>query len=284
MEARSGRVGTLSMAIAQEEFEYLRRFIFANSAMVLDEEQSYVAESRLSKLVYQEGVPSIRDLVRQLKLETNGPLQRKVIDALTNHETWFFRDVAPFELLRTVLLPEMQSRKRTGEPVTIWSAAASSGQEASSIAMTARELWMDAEAKVRIIATDVSQPVLERARLGRYSQLEINRGLPAVLLARYFRRDGLEWEVLPEIRRMIDYRWLNLAEPWPSMPALDIVFLRNVMIYFDQTTKRTILERVYRVLQPGGVLVLGGAETTLGLHDGFVRVPSGKTSYYQKPR
>jgi chemotaxis protein methyltransferase CheR len=270
------------MPIADIDFEFLRRFMLQNSAMVLDANKAYLAETRLSVLVHRESLTSIEHLVQRLRMDGYGSLHRKVVDALTNHETWFFRDLAPFELLRNVLLPQLRERK-LGTPIEIWSAASSSGQEPGSIAMLAREMWPDAPARVRILGTDVSAPVLERARAGRYSQFEVNRGLPAQMLARYFRRDGSEWAIVPEIRKMLEYRQLNLAEPWAPLPQMDIILLRNVLIYFTQETKREILNRIYRVLVPGGSLILGAAETTLGLHDGYERIPNERCGYYRRP-
>jgi chemotaxis protein methyltransferase CheR len=270
------------MPIADGDFEFLRQFMLQNSAMVLDADKAYLAETRLSALVHRESLSSIENLVQRLKLESYGPLQRKVVDALTNHETWFFRDLAPFELLRKELLPAVRERKG-GAPIFIWSAASSTGQEAGSIGMLAREMWSDAAMRVRILGTDISAPVLERARAGRYSQLEVNRGLPAQMLARYFRREGSEWELSPEIRKMLEFRQLNLAEPWAPVPPMDIILLRNVLIYFTVETKRETLDRIYRGLTPGGCLILGAAETTLGLHDGYERVLNGRCSYYRKP-
>lgn len=269
------------MAMTDTDFEFLRRFMLQNSAMVLDGDKAYLAETRLSILVQRESLASIEHLVETLKAGRCEPLHLKVVDALTNHETWFFRDVAPFELLRNDLLPSIRENK-SGVPIAIWSAASASGQEAASVAMIAREIWPDAQVRVRILATDVSAPVLERARAGRYSQLEVSRGLPAQMLARYFRRDGGEWELIPDIRKMVEYRQLNLAEPWAPVPPMDIILLRNVLIYFAQETRREILDRVYRVLSPGGCLVLGAAETTLGLHDGFERILNGRWSYYRR--
>lgn len=270
------------MPITNTDFEFLRRFMLQNSAMVLDADKAYLAETRLSALVHRESLLSIENLVQKLRLDGYGPLQRKVVDALTNHETWFFRDLAPFDLLRKDLLPSVHERK-AGSPILIWSAASSSGQEAASIAMLAREMWPDASMRVRILGTDISAPVLERARVGRYSQLEVNRGLPAQMLARYFRRDGTEWELASEIRKMLEFRQLNLAEPWAPVPQMDIILLRNVLIYFALETKRETLDRIYRGLAPGGCLILGAAETTLGLHDGYERILNGRCSYYRKP-
>jgi chemotaxis protein methyltransferase CheR len=201
---------------------------------------------------------------------------------MTTNETSFYRDAHPFEALRATIIPEMmrlQARLRT---LNIWSAACSTGQEAYSIAMLLRETFPDlASWKVQILGTDLSDDVLEKARAARFSQIEMNRGLPATLLAKYFRREGMQWELAEHVRSMASFCKLNLIERWPPMPPMDVVFLRNVLIYFSPETKKAILEKVRSVMAPHGVLFLGAAETTMGLDAAFARVQVDSSVFYR---
>jgi chemotaxis protein methyltransferase CheR len=270
------------MSISPVDFEYLRKLMAEHTAIVLDAGKEYIAESRLACLVVQEGFDSVPDLIRVLRSNSYDGLQRKVVNAMTNNETWFFRDLLPFQALRTSILPAMIAARSADRKLNIWCAACSSGQEPYSIAMLLRENFPELRTwNVRLLATDVSTSVLERAKRGHYSQLEVNRGLPAPLLARYFTREGLDWVISDELRRSIDFRSFNLAEAWPQLPEADIIFLRNVLIYFGVETKRTILARVRRVLRPDGYMFLGGAETTLNLDEHFERVQYESTAFYR---
>jgi len=183
------------------------------------------------------------------------------------------------------VLPEMIKRRAAPKSIRIWCAASSSGQEPYSIAMIVREMFAGmSDWRVSITSSDISTEMLERCRAGRYSQLEVNRGLPAAFLVKYFDRDGTHWRLKPELRAMVEFFELNLAGPWPTMPAADIVFMRNVLIYFDAPTKSAILGRTRRILQPDGYLFLGGAETTFNLDDSFVRETSDRVSFYRLSR
>jgi chemotaxis protein methyltransferase CheR len=268
--------------IAPDDFGYVRTLVRQRSAIVLEEGKEYLVESRLSAVAREEGFGSVERLIAELRAHPGNGLQRRVIEAMTTNETTFFRDIHPFDALRQTLLPELIQGRATQRELSIWCAASSSGQEPYSIAMLIREHFpVLAGWKVRILGTDLSGEMVERARQGRYSQLEVNRGLPAPLLVKYFRRQGLEWQLSDEIRGMVEYRELNLNEPWPTLPPADLVFLRNVLIYFDVDTKRTILGRVRRVLRPDGYLFLGGAETTMNLDDAYQRVPIGRAVCYR---
>lgn len=270
------------MGISVPEFEYLRKLMKDNAAIVLDEDKQYLAESRLAPLLTREGFPSVQTMLEQMRFQPSGELHRKVLDAMTNNETWFFRDGDPFEALQTTLMPELLQRQQTERKLTIWSAAASSGQEAYSIAMMIRERFPGLLAwSLNILATDISAKVLRRAEQGRYTQMEVNRGLPIQLLAKYFEQRGMEWELSAVVRKMVAFRQMNLAEPWVNIQQTDIVFLRNVMIYFDVETKRKILARVAQTLAPDGYLFLGCAETTLNLSEDFERVQCGKMFCYR---
>jgi chemotaxis protein methyltransferase CheR len=272
----------MAAPITAPDFDYIRTIVKARSAIVLEPGKEYLAQSRLEPVARLAGLPSIAHLVAQLRSDPRSPLHGAVIDAMTTNETSFFRDVHPFESLRTVVLPQLIARHQTSRTLNIWCAAASSGQEPYTVAMVIREHFPALDGwNVKIIATDLSPTMLERTRLGWYSDLEVGRGMPLPLLHKWFTRDGAGWSVDPRLRAMVVCRPLNLVEPWPAMPPLDLVFLRNVLIYFDLPTKQAILQRVRRVMSPDGHLLLGGSETTLNIDASFERVPCGKTSWYR---
>jgi chemotaxis protein methyltransferase CheR len=270
------------MTISEADFGYVRDLVRRRSAIVIEPGKEYLVESRLSGVARQEGFRSLERLVAELKATPAGGLHRKVIDAMTTNETTFFRDLHPFEGLRLEILPELIAARAGERRLSIWCAACSTGQEPFSIAMLIREHFpMLAGWSVRILATDISQDVLARARLGRFSQLEVNRGLPASSLVKHFRKEGSEWQIAETILQMVEFRELNLIDDWPGLPAMDLVLMRNVLIYFDVPTKREILGRVRRVLRPDGRLFLGGAETTMNLDDAYQRVSAGKAACYR---
>ena len=206
-----------------------------------------------------------------------------MVEALTTNETSWFRDGAPFASLRTQVFPELAAA-RPGRALRVWCGACSSGQEPYSIAMTAMDTPMLAGWKVDIVATDLNEEMITRARSGRYSQLEVNRGLPATSLVKHFRRDGAHWKIAPEVASTVSCRTMNLMRPFPPMGRFDVVFLRNVLIYFDKSTKQDILRRVGQVLAPDGYLFLGAAEMTMGVDEQWERVPAGRSSVYRKRR
>jgi chemotaxis protein methyltransferase CheR len=272
------------MSISPVDFDYLRKLMREQTAIVLDAGKEYIAESRLAYLVSEEGFTSLTDLVRQLRVNSFNGLHRKVVNAMTNNETWFFRDVLPFQALKAKILPELIAARSAEKTLRIWSAASSAGQEAYSIAMSLQENFPELRPwRIQILGTDISSSILQKAERGRYSQLEINRGLPASLLSRYFTRQGIEWEIAKEIRDRVEFRVVNLSEPWPILPAMDIIFLRNVLIYFDVEMKKNILAKARKQLRPDGFMLMGGAETTLNLDDRFERVQYETTAYY-RPR
>jgi chemotaxis protein methyltransferase CheR len=269
------------MALAPTDFQFVKSLVWANAHNVLDPQRDYAVESRLQALADREGAKSISELVQRLRDKPSLYLIRQVVESLVNHETTFFRDLHPFEVLRTTVLPELMARRARERSLSILSAACSSGQEAYSIAMTLSEHFpqlMDWD--VRILAMDYSQSVLERAAAARYTQIEVNRGLPAPYLVKYFERDKMHWQLKARIRQMVTFAELNLAETWPQMLPMDVVFLRNALIYFDVETKRACLAQVERCLQPRGFLFMGAAETTISLSDAFER-RSEKVSCYQ---
>jgi chemotaxis protein methyltransferase CheR len=270
------------MNLSQPAFNYIRRLLLEQSAIVLEEDKGYLVESRLSPLARREGLASLDLLVRRLQTETFHGLHRQAVEALTTHETSFFRDFHPFEALKKVVLPDLIARRGAERGLNIWCAACSYGQEPCSIAMLIRDSFPQlASWTVHILATDLSADVLARAREGRYSQLEVNRGLPASLLVKYFQKRGCDWYLRDAIRRSVDYQVINLAGAWPFLPPMDVVMLRNVLIYFGVETKKEILAKVRRVLKPDGYLFLGGAETTFSIDDSFERVQLERATCYQ---
>jgi chemotaxis protein methyltransferase CheR len=264
------------------DFEYVCRLVRDRSAVVLEAGKEYLVEARLGPLAGEFGHGSVTELVGRLRAGGDGGLTTRVVEAMVTNETLFFRDGQPFETLRKTVLPGLIARRAAERRLDVWCAASSTGQEPYSLALLLREHFPELSGwRVNVLATDLSSEVLGRARAGRYTQLEVNRGLPAALLVKYFRQHGREWELAEDVRRMVEFRELNLAGPWPGLPRMDLVFLRNVMIYFDVETKKAILGRVLRVLRPDGYLLLGTAETTHGLSDSFRRVEALKGGFYQ---
>lgn len=269
-------------AISETDFNYVRDLVKRVSAIVLEPEKAYLVETRLTPLARKTGFGSLQALLASLRVDGNPRLRHQVVEAMTTHETSFFRDGHPFETLKARILPELLARRSSSQHVAIWCAACSSGQEPFSVAMLAREHFPTlVKGRLRIIATDLSEAILARAREGLYSQIEINRGLPAAELARYFDRQGLCWRIKPEIRRMVDFQQSNLAGAWPNLPLMDVIFMRNVLIYFGIETKKQILNNVRRALKPDGYLFLGASETTLNLSAAFEPITLGKTTCYQ---
>lgn len=269
-----------------EDFSYLSQLMHERAAIVLEPGKEYLALSRLDPVARELGVTSVAALVDILRSEeVSSALHEQVIDALTTNETTFFRDVNPFESLRSDVLPELVERKRRTRTLAIWSAGCSTGQEPYSIAMAIREHFPELLTwQLSILGTDISSSVLDRARCGRYGQLEVNRGLPAHLLVRHFTRAGMEWEIEEPIRRMVRFQQHNLVQEWPMMPPFDLVFMRNVMIYFDVETKRRVLGRMVGQLAPHGYLVLGASETTFNVSDDYDRHLVGRTAWYRPTR
>jgi chemotaxis protein methyltransferase CheR len=269
-----------AMTCSVEDFEFVRRLLRERSAIAIEPGKEYLVEARLAPLARREGLASVADLVRVLRSGASR-LTTAVVEAMTTNETSFFRDIHPFEALRTEVIPRILSANG-GSRLAMWSAAAATGQEAYSLALLVREHFRHLT-NVTILGTDLSQGVLDRARSGRFTQLEVNRGLPASLLVRYFAQDGVEWQIDDTVRRMVTFRQANLAQPLIGIPPMDVIFLRNVLIYFDAATKRKVLAEIARVLRPGGFLFLGGPETTYGIDPSYERFQVGRTVCYQLP-
>lgn len=270
------------MSISGPDIDFVSQVVRARSAIVLDRDKGYLIESRLATLARERGQASVAALVSTLRRAPDGPLRDQVVEAMTTNETSFFRDIHPFRALSEHVLPDLLARRQRERSLTIWCAACSSGQEPYTIAMSVQELiGADPSWRVRLLATDIDTKMLTRTTEGIYNQFEINRGLPAQLLVRYFTRHGMNYRIDARLRNMVETRFMNLAEPLPPLPRMDVVFLRNVLIYFDIDTKRRVLGQVKQVLRPDGFLFLGGAETTMNIDDEWVRQPIGRATVYR---
>ena len=264
-------------------YAYLQRLLLENTGIVLESAKEYLVEARLHALMHSEGFATVSALLEALEMdERKGPLHRRTIEAMLNGETSFFRDHYPFEALRTTVLPELIAARSGSKSLNIWCAAAASGQEAYSVAMLLLENFPALrDWSVRILATDVSETTLEKARSGIYRQIEVNRGLPAPYLVKYFERSGDDWRVKDKVRSMVEFSHLNLIEPWPNFPRPDVILLRNVLLYFSSEARKSIMQNVVKTLRPDGTLFLGGGETMLALDRTFESVRIGKSICYR---
>jgi chemotaxis protein methyltransferase CheR len=252
------------------------------SAIELDASKGYLIEARLLPLAKQHGFKSTNEFISGVRAKGHPDLERRVVEAMTTNETSFFRDVHPFNALRTEILPQMRTRHASRRSLNVWSAACSTGQELYSFIMLLSEYFPDlATWNLQLIGTDLSEEVLAKAREGTFSQIEVNRGLPAAMMAKYFDRAGMTWQIRPQYRSLARFSKLNLIERWPPMPQFDIVFLRNVLIYFSPETKKGILRKVRQVMAPQSVLFLGAAETTMGLDSSFERAEIENSVFYR---
>jgi chemotaxis protein methyltransferase CheR len=254
--------------VTDDGFEHLRRFLALRSGLWLPVEKRYLVDSRLGLLARRRGFASLEALLAALRAAPAGPLAQDVIDAMMTNETLFFRDQRPFETLRDRILPMLAASRPLSTPIRIWSAAASTGQEAYSIAMLVREAEAGlAGRRVEILGTDISTSAIARARDGRYTQFEIQRGLPVHHLLRHFGKEGEDWRISEEIRAMVTFKVANLMHDVGALGSFDVIFCRNALIYFDMATKVSVLRRIEERLAPDGALFLGAAETVIGLSD-----------------
>jgi chemotaxis protein methyltransferase CheR len=268
-----------------DDFARFTSWLQSHTAISLDPGKEYLVQARLNPVATRHGLAGVADVIAKLHQPRPGNLPAEVIEAMVTTETSFFRDIHPFDALRHHVLPELIALRAPSKSLAIWCGAASSGQEPYSIAILLREYFPQlADWTIHFQATDISTTMLDRCRTGDYSQLEVNRGLPAPLLIKYFQQHGNRWRIREELRQMIDFKPLNLAGDWPLMRRFDLVFLRNVMIYFDVPTKRSILQRIESRLAPDGYLLLGGAETTLNLSTAYRRIEQLKLGFYQLTR
>ena len=261
------------------DFDYLRKLLKERSGLMLSTDKQYLVESRLTPVARKAGLGSLADLVAKLK-GNDERLTVDVVEAMTTNESFFYRDKIPFDHFREAIMPALIAARAKERRIRIWCAAASTGQEPYSLAMCIREMkeklggW-----RVDMLATDLSTEVLEKARAGIYSQFEVQRGLPIQMLVKYFAQIGDTWQIAPDIRAMVQYRPLNLLADFTSLGRFDVIFCRNVLIYFDQETKTGVLNRIGRLLDPDGYLVLGAAETVVGLTDAFKPIPDKRGLY-----
>ena len=263
-------------------FDYIQQLLLRQTAIALDASKSYLVDVRLTPLARKYGAASVDHLVERLKHDPSTTMQEEIVNAMTTNETSFFRDKAPFDTLRDVVFPDLFRHHIVRRQICIWCAACSTGQEPYSIAMLLCEHFRDySNWDIRLLGSDLSTSVLQKARAGNYTDLEINRGLPADLRDKYMRREAGCWQLTDDIRSMVEFRQINLIADWPRLPQMDIVFLRNVMVYFDEGTKRQTLRRIRAQMKPDGYLFLGGAETTVHLDRSFTLVPRNGFSFYR---
>jgi chemotaxis protein methyltransferase CheR len=272
--------------ITATQFDHLRDMVLKESAIVLEPGKEYLVESRLAPIARREGLGSVSDLVQRLITAPSVKLKSEIIDAMTTNETSFFRDVHPWQTLKEEILPKLIEARRIERRLTVWCAACSSGQEPYSLAMLLRDNFPDIVRSwdVKIIATDLSDSMLYRCREGIYSQLEVNRGLPAPMLIRNFQREGADWRIDAELRRMVDVRTCNLSSPatYPRAASrFDVVFIRNVLIYFDDAMKARILNETSSRMHSDGHLLLGSSEVSISSSTKLVRHQFGRTIYFQ---
>ena len=261
------------------DYEYLRKLLKDHSGLDLSADKQYLIESRLLPLSRKCGVSGIGDLVQKMK-GGSSTIIAQVVEAMTTNETFFFRDKVPFEHFRDTIMPEMLKARINRKSIRIWCAAGSTGQEPYSLAMSLKEMGAAlAGWRVEIIATDLSTEVLEKSKSGVYSQFEVQRGLPIQLLVKYFKQNGEFWQISPELRAMVQHRQLNLLHDFSQLGVFDVIFCRNVLIYFDQDTKINIFGRLARGMEGDGFLVLGAAETVVGLTDVFKPFPDKRGLY-----
>ena len=261
------------------DYEFLRKMLKERSGLDLSADKQYLVESRLIPLARKAGLPGLPELVQKLKGGTEA-LTADVVEAMTTNETFFFRDKVPFDHLKATIMPELLQARAARRSLRIWCAASSTGQEPYSIAMCLKELGAALTGwRVEIVATDLSQGVLEKSRAGLFSQFEVQRGLPIQLLVKHFVQTGELWQLNADIRAMVQFRHLNLLQDFSHLGAFDIIFCRNVLIYFDQDTKTNVFGRLSRMIEPDGFLMLGAAETVVGLTETFKPYPDRRGLY-----
>jgi chemotaxis protein methyltransferase CheR len=264
------------------DYEYLRKLLKERSGLDLSADKQYLVESRLIPLARRVGLPGIAELVQKIRAGAE-TLTSEVVEAMTTNETFFFRDKIPFDHLREAILPALIKARASRRTLRIWCAASSTGQEPYSIAMSVKEFAALAGWRVEIVATDLSQGVLEKSKAGIFSQFEVQRGLPIQMLVKYFTQAGELWQLNAEIRAMVQHRQLNLLQDFSHLGTFDVIFCRNVLIYFDQDTKAGIFDRLGKMLEADGVLALGAAESVVGISDAFKPYPERRGVYCPNP-
>ena len=269
------------------DFDFLRRFLYERSGLALTPDKAYLIESRLTPIARRLRLKDVEDLIALLRRDGRAPVGMQVVEAMTTNETLFFRDGWPFERFRTTLLPELMNQNQHTRRIRIWCAACSSGQEPYSLAMLLAEAGRQLDGwYVDLIATDISEEMLQRGRDGWYSAFEVQRGLSPELLKKYFVKDGEGWRIDEKLRAMVKFRNFNLlSDPVAAaLGPLDLIFCRNVLIYFDEITRKRVFAGMARVLRPGGFLCLGGAETVIGISDAFRILPGERGVFGLTPQ
>ena len=269
----------LATEIRAENYRFLQKHVYSHVGIVLEDNKHYLFESRLAPMVKQLGLSSINELCTFLQPGGDSDLGHLIAEAMTTNETYFFRDPAHYDAIRDVLLPRLREERKATKAMRFWSAAASTGQEAYSLAMLLLKEGF-ADWNLQILGTDFSSQVLERARSGTYQQIEVNRGLPLDMLVKYFGRSGLDWQISDAVRRMVRFETIDLRKSMRTHGPFDLVFCRNVMIYFDSQTKWNIMKEIHGTLFRGGWLLLGGAESVIGLDELFERKTMGNMTVY----
>jgi chemotaxis protein methyltransferase CheR len=260
------------------DYEFLRKLLKERSGLDLSADKQYLVESRLIPLARKSGLPGIAELVAKIKSGAEA-LTSEVVEAMTTNETFFFRDKIPFDHLRETIFPALVQARASRRSLRIWCAASSTGQEPYSIAMCVKQFTGLSGWRVEIVATDLSQEVLEKSKAGIYSQFEVQRGLPIQMLVKHFTQIGELWQLNADIRGMVQHRQLNLLQDFSHLGTFDVIFCRNVLIYFDQDTKVGIFDRLARLLDTDGVLLLGAAESVVGITDAFRPYPEKRGLY-----
>jgi len=263
-----------------EDFEFLAKLLKERSGLMLTPDKVYLLESRLTPLARKRGLDTLDALVQKLRLSRDEALCVDVTEAMTTNESFFFRDNTPFDLFKNHVLPAMEKSRGGQKRLRIWCAAASTGQEPYSLAILLRENWMKWQNwKIEIVGTDICTQVLDKAKAGKYSQFEVQRGLPIQMLIKYFTQEGDTWQLNSDIRNMVTFRSFNLLNNFIGLGTFDVIYCRNVLIYFDQETKKQVLERMRKALSDDGTLFLGAAETVLGITDAFRPVRGQRGMY-----
>ena len=266
------------------DYDFLRKCLKERSGLVLSADKQYLVESRLLPVARKAGLANLGELVAKLKDVREPALMSTVVEAMTTNESFFYRDKTPFDHFRASIMPALLAARKSARTIRIWCAAASTGQEPYSLAMSLKAMESEiAGWRIELLATDLSGEVLEKARMGIYTQFEVQRGLPIALLIKHFAQVGELWQIAPELRAMVRYRQLNLLADFSQLGLFDLIFCRNVLIYFDQATKIDVLNRLARVTASDGYLVLGAAETVIGLTDRFKMVPDKRGLYTPNP-
>jgi chemotaxis protein methyltransferase CheR len=262
------------------DYDYLRKLLKERSGLDLSSDKQYLVESRLVPLARKSGLAGIPELVQKMKGGGAEVLTSEVVEAMTTNETFFFRDKIPFDHLRQTVLPALIQARAARRSLRIWCAASSTGQEPYSIAMCLKEMGAPLSGwRTEIVATDLSQAVLEKSKAGIFSQFEVQRGLPIQLLVKYFTQIGEFWQLNADVRAMVQHRQLNLLQDFSHLGKFDVIFCRNVLIYFDQETKTDIFARLAKMLEPDGVLALGAAESVVGITSAFKPYPDRRGLY-----